>query len=109
MKKTITIPGAVAPIGDGPLLWLSRCPFHAGIFLLSALCAFAACGDGGVEPSPPPDPPRPTTVTVTPATVRLPAFDATVQLAVEVRDQNGQTMAGTTVTWASSEASVGDR
>ena len=54
MKKTITIPGAVGLISDGPFFSLSRCRFHAGIFLLSALCAFAACGDGGVEPSPPP-------------------------------------------------------
>ena len=49
---------------------------------------------------------RPTTVTVTPATATLSAFDATVRLAAQVLDQDGQTMAGTTVTWASSKASV---
>ena len=67
----------------------------------------AACGDGGTEPpAPPPDPPRPTTVTVTPATAELTALGETVQLQAEVRDQNGQVMAGAAVTWASSSAAV---
>ena len=66
-----------------------------------------ACGDGATEPStPPPDPPQPTTVTVSPATAQLAALGATVQLSAEVRDQNGNAMAGATVTWASSAASV---
>ena len=66
-----------------------------------------ACGDGTTEPPPlPPDPPRPTTVTVSPATAELTALGATVQLSAEVRDQNGQVMAGATVTWASSAAAV---
>ena len=64
-----------------------------------------ACGDGTTGP-PAPDPPRPTTVTVSPATAELTALGATVQLSAEVRDQNGQVMAGTTVTWASSSAAV---
>ena len=67
----------------------------------------AACGDGSTEPpAPPPDPPRPTTVTVAPATTELTALGETVQLRVEVRDQNGQAMAGAAVTWASSSAAV---
>ena len=66
-----------------------------------------ACGDGTTDPTPlPPDPPRPTTVTVSPATAELTALGATVQLSAEVRDQNGQVMAGATVTWASSAAAV---
>ena len=66
-----------------------------------------ACGDGATEPSaPPPDPPRPTTVTVTPATAELTALGETVQLRAEVRDQNDQSMAGASVTWASSSAAV---
>ena len=74
--------------------------------LLAAVLAHA-CGDGAVEPQPPPpDPPRPTTVTVTPATATLTALGATVQLAAEVRDQNGQVMAGAVVAWTSSDASV---
>ena len=63
-----------------------------------------ACGDGTTEP--PPYFPEPTTVTVSPATAELTALDATVQLSAEVRDQNGQVMAGATVTWASSAAAV---
>ncbi|MDE0072554.1 MAG: Ig-like domain-containing protein [Gammaproteobacteria bacterium] len=62
----------------------------------------SGCGDGATEP----DPPRPTTVTVTPATAELAALGATVQLTVEVQDQNGQVMAGAAVTWASGDASV---
>ena len=70
-----------------------------------ALVATLSCGDGAIEP-PPPDPPRPTTVTVTPATTQLAALGATVQLSAEVRDQNGQVMAGAAVTWSSSDPSV---
>ena len=78
----------------------------AAAALSAALWAYA-CGDGTTEPpTPPPDPPRPTTVTVSPATAELPALGATVQLSAEVRDQNGQTMAGAAVTWASSAAEV---
>ena len=67
----------------------------------------AACGDGSTEPpTPPADPPRPTTVTVTPATAELTALAETVQLRAEVRDQNGQVMAGASVTWASNATAV---
>ena len=78
-------------------------------FPLLVLLAWAAgCGDGATEPppQPPPDPPRPTTVTVTPATSRLTALGETVQLTATVLDQNGQAMAGTAVTWASSASAV---
>ena len=70
----------------------------------------SGCGDGATEPPapepPPPDPPRPATVTVSPATARLTALGATTQLSAQVRDQNGQAMAGATVTWASGVAGV---
>ncbi len=76
----------------------------------AGLCAAVwtyACGDGATEPpTPPPDPPRPATVAVAPATVRLTALGATEQLTAEVRDQNGQVMAGAAVTWSSSAASI---
>ena len=75
--------------------------------VLSATLWAYACGDGATEPTPTPsDPPRPTTVTVSPATAELTALGATVQLSAEVRDQNGQVIAGATVTWASSAAAV---
>ena len=74
---------------------------------LSASLWVFACGDGTTEPpGRPPDPPRPATVTVTPATVQLTALGATAQLSAEVRDQNGQVMAGATVAWASDNAPV---
>ena len=84
------------------------------ILLITVLPAAAwayACGDGAVEPAPPdPSGPTPTatpaTVTVTPATAALSALGATAQLAAQVRDQNGQTMAGATVSWASGDPSV---
>ena len=74
----------------------------------AGLCAAVwtyACGDGATEPpTPPPDPPRPATVAV--ATVRLTALGATEQLTAEVRDQNGNAMAGVAVSWASNAAAV---
>ncbi|MDE2980795.1 MAG: Ig-like domain-containing protein [Gemmatimonadota bacterium] len=79
------------------------------LFAVLAVLAWAAsCGDGATAPPPrpPPDPPRPTTVTVSPATSQLTALGETVQLTASVRDQNGQAMAGATVTWASSDAAV---
>ena len=63
-----------------------------------------SCGDGTTEP--PPDPPRPTTVTVSPASSRLAALGATVQLRAEVLDQYGQVMSGVAVGWSSSDAAV---
>ena len=63
-----------------------------------------ACGDGTTEP--PPDPPRAATVVLTPTTAALTALDATVQLTAQVQDQYGGSMAGATVTWSSSDASV---
>ena len=85
------------PVGRGLLVAAS----------LSATLWAYACGDGATEPpAPPPDPPRPTTVAVTPATAQLGALGATVQLSAEVRDQNGQAMAGAAVTWASDATAV---
>ena len=68
-----------------------------------------ACGEDPAAPPPvppPPDPPRPTTLTVTPNRAELTALGATVQLSAEVRDQNGQTMAGVPVAWSSGDAAV---
>ena len=75
--------------------------------VLAALALAWSCGgDSPTAPPPPPDPPRPTTVIVSPATAELTALGSTVQLTADVRDQNGQAMAGTTVTWASDADSV---
>ena len=84
---------------------------HRTIIRLSAVLAVVAlakgCGDGDSPTAPPtPEPARPTTVTVSPATHELTAFGTTVQLTVEVRDQNARVMVGATVTWTSSANSV---
>ncbi len=80
------------------------------IVVAAGLCAALwtyACGDGPTEPpTPPPDPPRPATVAVAPAAVQFTALGATEQLTAEVRDQNGNAMAGAAVSWASSAAAV---
>ena len=72
----------------------------AGIVLL-----VLSCGDGAVEPAPPPVPVA-ATVTVNPGSAALSALGETARFTAEVRDQNGQVMAGAAVAWASSDASV---
>lgn len=75
--------------------------------ILAATAWVSGCEERATEPAAPtPAAPRPTTVTVTPPAARLAALGATVQLAAEVRDQNGQPMAGSAVTWASGAAAV---
>lgn len=87
---------------------MPRCrPLILGAAALSAALWAYACGDGTTEPAaPPPDSPRATTVTVTPATAQLAALGIGVQLSAEVRDQNGNVIAGGAVAWSSSDASV---
>ena len=84
--------------------WLNRSALATATVLLGTL----SCGDSGTDPPDPPDPPAPvaTTVAVGPATVELTALGATAQLSAEVRDQNGQVMAGASVMWASSDTLV---
>ena len=65
-----------------------------------------SCGDGAVEPPPPPPAPVATTVTVNPGSAALGALGETARFTAEVRDQNGQVMAGAAVAWASSDAAV---
>ena len=72
----------------------------AGIVML-----VLSCGDGAVEPPPPPAPVA-TAVTVNPGSAALGALGETARFTAEVRDQNGQVMAGAAVAWASSDASV---
>ena len=74
----------------------------AGVIALLVL----SCGDGAVEPTPPPPAPVATTVTVNPGSASLTALGETARLTAEVRDQNGQVMAGAAVAWASSDTSV---
>ena len=73
--------------------------------LALVLALALSCND---EPSNPAGPaiPAPATVTVTPSSVSHSALEETVQLSAEVRDQNGDTMAGAAVSWTSSAAAV---
>ena len=75
---------------------------------LAGMLLVLSCNDGTVTPTPAPPPPAPvaTTVTVSPASATLTALGETTRLTAEVRDQNGQVMAGAAVAWASSDASV---
>ncbi len=73
----------------------------AGIALL-----VLSCGDGAIEPPPSPPTPIATTVTVNPASASFTALGETARFTAEVRDQNGQVMAGAAVAWGSSDASV---
>ena len=76
------------------------------LMLLAGVVWASGCGEDTTEPTPPPEPPRATAITVAPATTELTALGATAQLSAEVRDQNGQVIAGATVTWASSSPEV---
>ncbi len=79
----------------------------AAVLLLLIPTLLLSCGDNPAGPIPPrPEAPRPASIRVSPASATLPALEATVQLTVDVRDQNGQPMAGATVEWTSSADSV---
>jgi hypothetical protein len=60
-------------------------------------------GAGGIIES---NTPRPTTVALSPSSATLNAIGATVQLSATVRDQDGQVMAGASVSWTTSASSV---
>ena len=75
------------------------------LVLLAGAAWATACGDGATEP-PAVDPPRATAVVVTPAEIELTALGETLRLIAQVRDQNGQAMAGAPVVWSSGDASV---
>ena len=84
---------------------------HGTITRLSAILAGVtlawSCGSDDSPTVPPtPEPARPTTVTVSPATAVLTVVGATIQLTVEVHDQNDRVMAGATVAWTSNANSV---
>ena len=99
-----TIAGDAANVRDGR----SSRPLKTNAPLLAALltvCLTAGCGDDTVEPVPPPAP-VPTTITISPGSATLQSLGETVRLAATVQDQNGQTMSGATVAWASGDPSV---
>ena len=79
-------------------------PLRAAAVLVAGMAlSTLACGDGAMEPS---ATPTPSVVWVTPATVELSALGDTAQLSADVRDQQGQSMAGAAVTWTSEAPEV---
>ena len=85
-----------------PAAGFTHSAMAAGVIALLVL----SCGDGAVEPTPPPPAPVATTVTVNPASASFSSLGETARFTAEVRDQNGQVMAGAAVAWASSDAAV---
>ncbi len=75
---------------------------------LTAMLLLAACGDGGTTPTSPPTPPTPvaTSITLSATSLSFSSLGATQQLTATVKDQNGATMSGASVTWATSSASA---
>ncbi len=71
-----------------------------GLLSLSAALGAYACDPLQVAP------PGPATVTVTPATSELESLGWTVQLAAEVRNQEGELIPGAIVTWSSDRPDV---
>ena len=71
------------------------------ISLLVLAIALTTCGKDS-----PTGPPTPSSITVTPASATLTAIGQTVHLNAGVVDRNGKTIAGASVTWSSSNASV---
>ena len=75
---------------------------------LTAVLLLAACSDGGTTATSPPTPATPvaTSITLSATTLSLASLGETSQLTATVKDQNGATMSGATVTWATSDAAV---
>jgi hypothetical protein len=73
---------------------------------LTAVLLLLACGDGGTTPTSPSTPPTPvaTSITLSPTSLRFSSIGATQQLSATVKDQNGATMSGASVSWARSSA-----
>ena len=71
------------------------------VFLLLIFLALTTCGKDS-----PTGPPTPSSITVTPASATLTAIGQTIQLHAGVVDRNGKAIAGASVTWTSSNASV---
>lgn len=74
-----------------------------GLLALASLSL--SCGGSGTGPGPSQDP-VPTNVSVNPGTITLDAPGATVQYTATVRDAQGRTMSGVSVTWNTSNAAV---
>ncbi|MDE2879420.1 Ig-like domain-containing protein [Candidatus Palauibacter soopunensis] len=72
------------------------------------MLGLVACGESTSDPASPSSPaaPRPATVTLTPETVEMNVHGGTARLTASVLDQNGRTLAGAGLEWASSDTLV---
>ena len=71
------------------------------LVFIAAVGLSSSCGDGPAGPDP-----SATTITLSKSSVTLDALGATDQITATVKDQNGATMSGASVTWSSSDAQV---
>ena len=72
---------------------------------LTGVLLLAACGDAGTAPTTPPTPVA-TSITLSPTSLSFSSIGATQQLTATVKDQNGATMSGASLSWSSSSAYV---
>ena len=72
---------------------------------LIGLLLLTACGDGGTTPTSPPTPVA-TSITLSLTSLSFSSLGETSQITATVKDQNGATMSGASVSWSSSSASV---
>ena len=93
---------SVLRLQPGWLLWGFR------IVLAVVVTLASSCGGGDVTgPTPSvPTPSVPTSLTISPQAVTLSWIGEPAQLSVEVRDQNGNVMAGQAVAWSSTNPAV---
>ena len=75
-------------------------------FRLPAVLAFAGVVVLGCKSTSEPPTPVPTSITASTNAVSLAALDATASVTATVKDQNGATMSGQTITWVSASPSV---
>ena len=73
--------------------------------LAALLLLVLACGDSGTGPTTP-DAAVPTSISLSATSLSFDAFGQTAQLTATVKDQNGLTMGGTSVSWTTSNPSV---
>lgn len=80
-------------------------------FPVLALFLATACGGGGdrqnlTGPSEPSPDPQASSITISPSSATLNALEDTASFSATVRDQNGNTMSGVSVSWSSANPSV---
>jgi hypothetical protein len=74
--------------------------FRSPVLVAAAAALIAACGESG------PPVPVPTSVSLSSTAITINALGATQQLTATVKDQNGQTMTGQTVTWSAIDPGI---